>query len=293
MKPALDDYLQTTTLLFLPWAPLLVWGYAAAGWVGITASAIVWTFLVVVVHVRAIPAILKRHCAEYIPAAQAPGLHGLALELARRAGVPPPALYLMPDAAPQLFVAGVSTRRGIVAVSKGLFQVLTRDELAAVIAYGITRLRWGGVIPATVAAGLLQLLINAAYSLTLGRFASSLSVLENGDSGRERFGCVLGGLASTLIRMATRPARQFEVDEASVQLLGDDDPLRTALCKLEAFRAVNPLGTASVATAHLFICNPLPRGRWAPMFATHPPLKQRIQRLEALWRRPVTLVAFR
>lgn len=294
MNPVLRDYLQTAMLLSLPCLPLLVFGYATAGWLGITATALIWIFIVVVTYVCAIPAILKRHRAEYIAEIQAPGLYGLTVELARRAAVPTPALYLMPDATPQLFVASVSTRRGTIALSKGLFQILNRDELAAVVAHAITKLRWGGVISATVAAGLLQLMIAVGKSLRLNRFASKPSATaENNDVLQKKFGCVLGAIAATLIRLATCPARQFEVDEASVQLLGDDDPLRTALCKLEAFKAVNPLATASVATGHLFICNPLPRGRWARVFATHPPLKQRIQRLEALWRRPVSVVAFR
>jgi heat shock protein HtpX len=294
MNLAFSDFLRSAILFLLPGLPFLILGYEVGGRCGLTACAITYTFLAVVIHLSAMPMILRQHCARYIPQSQAGGLYGLARELARRAGVPPPELYLMSEASPQLFVAGVGKKSGAVVLSKGLLQVLNRDELAAVMAHAISKIRWGGLIQMTIAAAFVGQLLEGARFFRLSRFVSKCpAAIKRPVLLLEAFTRVLmAPLAAALIRVVAGPGRHFVADERSVHLIGDNDPLREALCKLGAYKAVTPFATASPATAHLFICNPLPCAGRPRFFETHPPLKERIRRLESLWRRPVSLVAF-
>lgn len=286
MNTAFGNHFRIAILLFLPGAVLALLGYAAAGWIGFCAGAVLYSVCAIAVVTSAEARIFRRHGAAYIAQGQAPGLYGLVGELARRAGVRTPALYMMPESAAQLLVAGGSAKRSAVVVSRGLLQVLSREELAAVMAQGISRIRLGDAFLGTIAARLAEALISFSNFLRWNRPKSPEK--RDGIPADALLWMLVAPLAAALIRAAAPASGQCLADEMSVQLIGENRPLAGALRYLEAYRTVAPLESVSPVTAHLFICNPLPRdSRWARFSQTHPPFTERLARLEVLGRRAI------
>jgi len=295
MKPALRTYVQSAVLLVLPGLFVTVLGYVLAGRGGMAACAFGYTIVVISASFFAFPTVLKQHRAEYIPRHHAPGLYELSGELARRAGIQPPALYLMSEKAPHLFIAGRSVDRAAIVFSKDLLEVLNSDEFASVMAHGIGLISSGAAIPMTIAARMAGWLVAVSnffrwsHFLPLrGRHVAS----RNGIESDSFLWIVIAPIAAGLIRLAAYPSRYFLADEASVRLVGNDDPLRAALWKLEVAKRSIPLGSVSPATAHLFFCNPLSEEGSIRMFQSQPPLQVRLQRLEALHRGPIESTAW-
>lgn len=295
MNTTLTNFMKVAILFLLPGSLLAALAYGLVGWTGAGACVALYSLFAIAALASAERRVLAQHGAAYIAEHQAAGLYGLAGELARRAGVPTPALYLMPESAAQLLVTGGSAERSTVVVSKGLLQVLSREELAAVLAQAISRIRSGGVLPMTIAARLAEALISFSNFFRWSHLLPSRLIMSGKLDGirADAFLWVLiAPLAAALIRMTTRPSRHFLADEASVHLIGDEGPLGDALLNLEAYRRVVPLESESPATAHLFICNPLSASGWARLFHTHPPIAERLDRLSALGRRPVNSSAW-
>jgi heat shock protein HtpX len=268
MNRAPFNEFKTAVLFLTPGALLAVFGNIAAGWAGLAVCAASYTLFVIFAFLSADRMILRQHCAEYISEEQAPGLHALMTELARRAMLPAPALYLLPGAAPQLLVTGANPHRGAIALSKGLLELLSRDELAAAIAHAIAHLRSGETRPMAMAAGLARGLIS------ISKLHPFLEV-------------PIKPLAAAMIRVAVYPSRQFRADETSARLIGDANPLCTALRKIAAHTPMTAPRSASPATAHLFLCSPASGDGPRQVFSTHPPVTERLRKLEALAARPV------
>lgn len=290
MNSALSHYLKIVVLLLLPGAVLAVLGYEVAGWAGLGGCAAVYCVFAVSTVVSAEGKVLRQHGAEYISERQAPGLYGLACELSRRAGLPTPALYLIPESTAQLLVTSGSATRSSVVFSRGLLQVLGREELAAVMAHAISRIRGGGVLEMTIAARSAEALISFSNFFRWSHLLPSKVTpfeMRDGIPSDAFLWVLIAPLAAALIRVAASPSRVFLADEASVRLMGNNLPLLAAVRKVEADRAVAPLTSISAATAHLFICNPLSGSGWARLFHTHPPVKERLNRLEAIGHRAV------
>jgi heat shock protein HtpX len=259
---------KTAVLFITPGALLAVLGITAAGWAGLAVCAAGYTLFALPAFLSADRVVLRQHCAEYVSEDQAPGLHALITELARRAMLPAPALYLLPAAAPQLLVTGANPRRGAIALSKGLLELLSRDELAAAIGHAIGHLRSGETRPMAMAGGLARGLISLSKLHPFFEVPAAL-------------------LTAAMIRGAVYPSRQFRADETSAHLIGDANPLCTALRKIAAHTPKAAPKSVSPATAHLFLCDPVSGNGPSGAFSTHPPVNERLYRLEALSSRPV------
>jgi heat shock protein HtpX len=295
MKTTFGNHFRIAILLLLPGAGLALLGYGVAGWVGFGLCSVLYSLGAIATIISAESTVLRRHGAAYIAKHQAPGLYGLAGELARRAGVPTPALRLMPESAAQLLVTAGIAGRTTVVLSRGLLQVLSREELAAVMAHAISRIGCDGVLAMTIAARWAEALISFSNFFRYSHLLpSKLTTFDKRDGiPSDAFLWVLiAPLAAALIRVATCPSRQFLSDESSVHLIGDDQPLGDGLRNLEAYGRVAPLESVSPATAHLFISNPLSTNGWARLFQAHPPVTERLERLEALGRRAVNSSAW-
>lgn len=249
---------------------LLLAGFLLIGWnlgeaFGFGIAAAVLLGITLLIYFRADARVLRMHRARRIDPAQAPGLYGLVRELSRRAGVPVPAVYVIREPAANAFAIGRTARHGGIVVSTGLLDVLDRDELAAVIAHEVGHLRRGDTRLMTLLA----------------------AVASAGPLPSDRFAWLLAPFTALLIRAGVSGDREYCADEDSARLIGDPSPLARALMKIEAGNSQRPLHTASPATAHLFICNPLCLKGSARLFQTHPAVTNRVERLDALARRPV------
>lgn len=230
-------------------------------------------------------AVLSMYNALEVGPAQAPELHGIVQELARRGGLPMPRVYIIDDPSPNAFATGRDPEHAAVAATTGILRILTREELAGVMAHEMAHVQHRDILVATVTAtlaGAITTLANFA-----GLFSSSRSNDEEG-GGRGFVGeilmLLLAPLAAMLIQMAVSRSREYGADEGGARLCGNPLWLASALHKLELGSQRVPLATAeqNPATAHLFIVSPLSGGMVAGLFSTHPPMEERIARLQRM-----------
>ena len=229
--------------------------------------------------------VIKMTRAQPVSEAEAPDLHAMVARLAQRAGIPKPALYVVPDPQPNAFATGRSPARGVVAVNQGLLDVLDAREVEGVIAHEIGHIRHRDTLTMAVVASLAGAVMMLA---NMAQWAAMFGGLrgDDDDDGGGIVGLlvaiIVAPLAAMLIQTGISRAREFEADAAAADYTGSPDGLASALLKLERGASLIPSETARPATAHLNIVNPLragSRARFAGLFSTHPPVEARIERL--------------
>ncbi len=230
--------------------------------------------------------VLRMYRAREITPVESSELHAMVRELAMRADVPMPRLYLIPEDAPNAFATGRDPQHGVVAVTEGLSRLLNRDEVAGVIAHELAHIKHRDTLVMCVAAtlaGALSMLANMAMWGSLFGGGRSSDDEEHGSHPLAGLlGVLVAPLAATLIQMAISRGREFLADEAAARITGKPLVLADALRKIESCAGRMPMDSASPATAHLFIQNPFTGGGLVRLFSTHPPTKARVERLEAL-----------
>jgi heat shock protein HtpX len=225
--------------------------------------------------------VLAMQRAQPVDEAAAPRLHAIVAELAQRAGIPKPRVYLIPTYQPNAFATGRNPERAVVAVTEGILELLSERELRAVLAHEIGHVKNRDILIASVAATIAAAISYLAQVL-------QFSLLFGGGRDREEGGSAFGGLfalivapiAATLVQLGISRSREFLADERGAQLSGDPEALASALRKLE--HGVEQVPAAvEPATASLFIVNPLAAsGRsLLRLFSTHPPTDERVARL--------------
>ncbi len=229
--------------------------------------------------------------AREVSSVEAPMLHRLVAQLAKRAQIPMPRVYIVESQAPNAFATGRNPAHGAVAVTTGLLHILDHDELAAVIAHELGHIKNRdtliSAVAATVAGAVTMLANMAQWALMFGGHAmdTSGSDDEEGSGAAGLLGglvmIILAPIAATLIQLAISRTREFNADAAGAQIAGDALALASALRKLERWSARLPMAI-NPSTAHMYIVNPLHGGAIMNLFRTHPPTEQRIARLEQL-----------
>lgn len=280
--------LATLTALLL-WAGQALGGRAGLVFAGVVAVAMnlgSWWFSDRIV--------LRMYNAQELTLAEAPELYRMVSELARRAGLPVPRLYLIPEDAPNAFATGRNPQHGVVAVTAGLLRLLDRDEIAGVIAHELGHIKNRDTLVMSVAAalsGALSMMANAAmWGSLLG--GGQTSNEEEGPSPLAGLlGVLIAPLAAMLVQMSISRTREFMADAAAASYTGRPLALASALRRIEAGSRQMPMLNGSPATAHLFIQNPFAGGALARLFSTHPATEERVARLAAMALRPAAATA--
>jgi heat shock protein HtpX len=195
-----------------------------------------------------------------------------------------PKLYLIPGEQPNAFATGRNPEHAAVAVTEGIVRILSRDELRGVIAHELAHIKHRDILVATIAAtiaGAISMLANMAqFAMIFGGGRSS-----NDRDGGSPIGAIVmmivAPIAAMMIQLAISRSREFMADEGGAQMSGQPLGLASALRKLDKGAHLIPMDS-SPATAHLFIVNPLSGGGFTKLFSTHPPIEERIARLEAM-----------
>jgi heat shock protein HtpX len=225
---------------------------------------------------------LKASGAQPIEPGFMPELEGMVQDLAQRAQVPEPRLYLIPSEQPNAFATGRNPRHAAVAVSQGLLQHLPPDQVRGVLAHEFAHIKNRDILVSSIAAmvaGAISAIANILqFSLLFGG--------DDEDSGPLGLigtlaTIILAPLAAVLLQLAVSRQREYLADATGAQLLGRAEPLANALETLERGAQAVPMNV-NPATASLYMVNPLPRGGVATLFMTHPPLEERIRRLRQL-----------
>ena len=229
--------------------------------------------------------VLSMYGAREVDDTTAPELVGVVRELAGRAGLPMPRVYIIESEQPNAFATGRSPEHAAVAATSGILRILTRDELAGVLGHELTHVRNRDSMTMTIAAT-----IAGAIGM-LAHFAFFFGGARSEDERGSPIGAVgaiammiLAPLAATLVQLAISRGREFEADRGGAEISGNPLGLASALAKLEAGAQALPNLQAEQhpATAHLFIVNPLSGEGMQSLFSTHPSTEQRIARLQAM-----------
>jgi heat shock protein HtpX len=282
MNACIINYFKTAMLFCAPLALISAAGYAIAGWPAAALSAAAWFALAALIFFSADRRILKQHRAEYIPERQAPGLYALLGEVARLAETRRPALYLLPETAPEMLVTGTTVARGAIGLSNGLLQLLSTEEQAAVMAHAIHHLRSRETQPMAMVAGAVAALIRISKLLRLLPANGTRSEKGGGSDGV--LWMLMAPSVALLVRAIVCASRQFRADVASAHLIGDAHALCTALIKIELRTPHVAPDSVSPATAHLLLCAPQTAEDPIHLFQTQPPIAERLRRLEELRR---------
>lgn len=229
--------------------------------------------------------VLSMYGAREVDDSTAPELVGVVRELAGRAGLPMPRVYIIESEQPNAFATGRNPEHAAVAATSGILRILTRDELAGVLGHELTHVRNRDSMTMTIAAtiaGAIGMLAHFAFF-----FGGARSEDERGSPGGMAGAIammILAPLAATLVQLAISRGREFEADRGGAEISGNPLGLASALEKLEAGAQALPNVQAEQhpATAHLFIVNPLSGGGMQSLFSTHPSTEQRIARLRAI-----------
>jgi heat shock protein HtpX len=229
--------------------------------------------------------VLKMYrAAETIPE-QAPELYQIVNQLAHRAGLPMPKLYIIPQQAPNAFATGRNPEHAVVAVTEGLLKIMDREEVTGVIAHELAHVKNRdiliGSIAATMAGAIMMLATMARWSAIFGGAGGNDD--EGGGAGFVGLivMSIIGPMAAMIIQMAISRSREYLADTTGANFAGSSEGLAGALEKLGAYSKRLPMD-ANPSTAHMFIVNPLSGRSLANLFSTHPPLEERIARLRGI-----------
>jgi heat shock protein HtpX len=214
--------------------------------------------------------------------AQMPDYYAIVRDLTTRAGLPMPRLYVTPDAQPNAFATGRNPDHAAVAVTQGILQICTWDELRGVLAHEISHVGNRDILISSVAA-------TVAMAITLLATMARWGAIFSGgrDDGENIFEIlalsILAPIAAGLLQMALSRSREYEADRSGARLIGDGEPLARALAKLESASLRTPMPNVRREMAPMYIVNPLAgmNVSWKNLFSDHPPTADRISRLRS------------
>lgn len=229
--------------------------------------------------------VLRMYGAKEVDRKDAPKLYRILQDLTLRAHMPMPRVYVIPQDAPNAFATGRDENHAAVAVTEGILDILTESELRGVLAHELSHVKNRDILIGTIAAtmaGAISMLANIAqWGLIFGGRSSDNR--EGGNPIAALAMIILAPLVAMLVQLAISRGREYGADATGATISGDPLSLANALKKLQRGVEKIPM-EANPATAHMFIVSPLTGGGLMTLFSTHPPLEERISRLEEMAR---------
>ena len=278
------NWFKTTLLMAAIVALFGVIGGVVGGAQGMVIALLLGGAMNVFAYWNSDKMVLRMYNAQQVDEASSPYLYNMVKELAGRAGLPMPRVYIIDEAQPNAFATGRNPENAAVAATTGILQMLSQRELRGVMAHELAHVQHRDILISTISAtmaGAISALANIAMFFggrdEEGRPANPLaSILV----------ALLAPLAASLIQMAISRAREFEADRGGAQISGDPLALADALAKIDAYARGIPMPAAEThpETAQMMIMNPLSGGGLAGLFSTHPATEERIARLRQLAR---------
>lgn len=228
--------------------------------------------------------VLKMYKAKEVSEADNPTFYKMVSRLAKQANMPMPKVYIIPSEGPNAFATGRNPQNAAVAATEGIMRLLSDEELEGVMAHELAHVQNRDTLISTIAATFA-----GAISM-LGNMLQWAAIFGGGNNDEEEGGNMIGSLAiafiapiaAMLIQMAVSRSREYLADASGAKICGNPIALANALRKLHLGAQAKPLQEATPATSHMFIVNPLAGSSMVKMFSTHPPMEERIARLELM-----------
>ncbi|MEK7279026.1 MAG: zinc metalloprotease HtpX [Nitrospirota bacterium] len=273
--------LKTTLLLALLSGLLVFAGAAIGGRSGATFALFMAFIMNFVAYWFSDKIVLAMYRARQVTEADAPVLHRIVRQLATMAQIPMPKVYIMENPAPNAFATGRNPSHAAVAVTTGILNLLNEEELRGVIAHELSHVKHRDILVSTIAATIGGAISHLAYMAQWGMMFGRDRDERDGSPLGAILMIVIAPLAAMLIQLAISRSREYLADEGGARLAGSPLALANALRKLHQGSQVVPM-EANPSTAHMFIVSPLTGGGFLKLFSTHPPIEERIARLEAM-----------
>ncbi|CAI3241240.1 zinc metalloprotease HtpX [Desulfovibrio legallii] len=230
--------------------------------------------------------VLSMYRARELAPEEAPALHSMVEELARNAGIPKPRICVVPEAAPNAFATGRNPEHAVVAVTEGIMRLLSPEELRGVLGHEMGHIKNRDILIQTIAGVMASAIVTLA---NIFQFTAIFGGNREGEGGANPLAALmmalLAPLAAGLIQMAISRSREYLADDTGAALCGQPLALAGALAKLGAASGRIPMQDGNPSTEQMFIVTPMfAHGGMAGLFSTHPPIEERIRRLQALAR---------
>ena len=229
--------------------------------------------------------VLKMYRAREVSEAEAPELYGVVRRLAQKAEIPMPRVYIINEDQPNAFATGRNPNHAAVAVTTGIMRILSHEELMGVIGHELAHVKHRdiliGTIAATFAGAISYLAQMAQWAMIFGGNRGDDD--EGGSPVAAIVMMIVGPIAAMIVQMAISRSREYVADEGGASISGNPRYLSGALRKLDSASKKIPMN-ANPATSHMFIVSPLSGGGILKLFSTHPPIEERIARLESMGR---------
>ena len=228
--------------------------------------------------------VLRMYRAQEVTQSQAPDLFTLVRNLTLQANLPMPKVYVIPEDTPNAFATGRDENHAVVAVTEGILRILSKEELAGVIAHELSHIKNKDMLISSIAATLAGAIVMLAHMAQWAAFFGGGERDRDGEGGGVVgmiLMAILAPLAATIIQMAISRSREYLADAGGAQISGKPYDLAGALEKLSRAAVTIPMD-ATPSTAHMFIVNPLTGRSLMNLFSTHPPVEERVARLRSM-----------
>lgn len=230
--------------------------------------------------------VLRMYGAKQIERSENPAFYDMVERLAQRAELPMPKVYIVPDQSPNAFATGRNPSHAAVAATEGILRLLSPEELEGVMAHELAHVKNRDTLISTIAATFAGAISMIGSMLQWGAMLGAGRDDEDGGGLAGMVGslamAILAPLMAMLIQMAISRSREYLADATGAQISGKPRALASALARLQNGSQQIPMHDAKPATAHMFIINPLTGGGIKSLFSTHPPMEERIARLQAI-----------
>ena len=227
--------------------------------------------------------VLSMYGAQEVTRDEQPQLYNIVENLSQAAGLPMPRVYVMNNPSPNAFATGRNPEHSAVAVTTGIMNILNKEELEGVISHELTHVKNRDILVGTIAATLVGTITFIA------RMAGWAAMFGGGRGERDRDNVfadlalmIIAPIAALLIQMAISRSREYMADEGGAHISGKPLALASALSKLSRANEAIPMVNAGTSSAHMFIVNPLKGKSLMKLFSTHPPIEERIKRLQEI-----------
>ena len=226
--------------------------------------------------------VLRMYGAQEVAEAETPEIYGIVRRLSQKAQIPMPKVYIIQEDQPNAFATGRNPKHAAVAVTTGIMRILSADELSGVIGHELSHITHRDILVSTIAATIAGAI---SYLAQMAQWAAIFGHRGDDDEGGSPIAAlvmmIVGPIAALIVQMAISRSREYLADEGGARLAGNPRYLSNALRKLNSASQRIPMD-ANPATSHMFIVNPLSGGGFLKLFSTHPPIEERIARLEAM-----------